>query len=425
VNEADLDRASEQQITVFFVNSGDSFNGLSARALLKLAGDEAGVRSILKRLVAARRITCAFASASLNPHIKRLPDPPTDVTLRLLDTEDLAGICAYPLAEAVMEHGQKTAFSDQPFGRRLYLGEAQLAFVTFDTAVLERYANDPRYEILYNDYMGSMSITNEYFESLDVQERDKVSIQTFGLGMTSTGVPVVVAFLRYLANLSPEHQRYWESFVSHPQGKMLKQYYESSFAGEFWKNRSVRYAIFEEIRVINELTQAIYGAILFRTLPSSSAIDLTSFVRPTKRSFDNFILSLDKLLSENIDEKFFAGIVSLDEEIDRGGGRYQVRRKGSITLLEEWLFSQLRWSDVGAAREAIIRPLRDVRRLRQTPAHAHTADEFSDSFYKLRRDMLWRVFNSLSNIRGALKSHPKARSVEVPDWLDNDEIDVF
>src|SRR5207244_496170 len=113
------------------------------------------------------------------------------------------------------------------------------------------------------------------------------SIQSFGLGFDEQSRPVVVAFYRYLANLTPEHQQYWNSFRTFGISTICRQYYQSSILGQFWENRSVRYAIQEEMRLINELTTAILGRSLFRLTPDSdSDIDLTNFLRPTSENFD-------------------------------------------------------------------------------------------------------------------------------------------
>ena len=419
----------EQLITDRFIESAElgRFNGVPASSLVAFAGSEANVRSILKKLVADKAINCAFSSVSINPHIKRLPDLPIEDQIALLDTESIGGICAYPSKENIESRVDLNTKNTTPFSRELYAGNAQLEFVGFDMAVLERYRNDPRYTIKFNDYMGFMSISDEAFEDSEFPERDKILVQTFGLGFDAARRPVVVVFLRYLAGLTPEHQQYWNSFKINGEARLSRPYYESAVLGQIWKNRSVRHAIFEELRAINRMTIAIWGSEIFRSIPEEGgAIDLASFLRPTRDNFERFVLALDKLLSENINVTFFEGKVKLEEEIRRADGKIEVRRKGSLALLAELLFAgKIKWSDAAKARDVIMGPLRAVRRGRQKPAHKLTSDHFADEYYKERRTMLWDVLNSLANIRGALSTHPAARDVVVPDWLDEDAVDVF
>jgi hypothetical protein len=102
-----------------------------------------------------------------------------------------------------------------------------------------------------------------------------------------------------------------------------------------------------------------------------------------------------------------------------------VQRKGSLTLLEEWLLAEIIWQDADSFREVVIAPLREVRKLRQAPAHTFTADKFSMDYYDHRKKLLWAVFNSVSNIRSTFAKHPKARNIKVPAWLNEEAIDVF
>jgi hypothetical protein len=92
-------------------------------------------------------------------------------------------------------------------------------------------------------------------------------------------------------------------------------------------------------------------------------------------------------------------------------------------LLEEWLFAEIIWQD--SFRDVVIAPLREVRKLRQAPAHTFTADKFSTEYYDTRKRLLWAVFNSLSNIRATFAKHSSARDIKVPTWLDDEVIDVF
>jgi hypothetical protein len=208
--------------------------------------------------------------------------------------------------------------------------------------------------------------------------------------------------------------------------RLSEPYFRSSIEGEFWANRSVRYAIVEEMRLIHALSEAIWGRSLFRAPPEGDVpIGLTSFLRPTAENFNRFVMALDKLLSESIDAKFFEGKVPLETETLRSDGKIVVQNKGTLTLLEEWLLDEITWDNPNAFREVVIQPLRKVRRLRQTPAHTFAPDTFSAKYREARKQLLWDVFNSLSNIRATFARHPRAHQIQIPDWLDDGRIDVF
>src|SRR4029078_11319101 len=179
------------------------------------------------------------------------------------------------------------------------------------------------------------------------------------------------------------------------------------------------HAIAEEMRLIRALTESIWGCSLLRAPPEGDVpIGLSSFLRPTAENFNRFVMALDKLLSESIDVKFFEGKVPLETETARPDGKIVVQNKGTLTLLEEWLLDEITWDDPDTFREVVIQPLRQVRRLRQTPAHTFTPDTFSTGYREERKRLLWSVFNSLSNIRATFARHPRAYQIQIPDWLD-------
>ncbi len=404
----------------------DGFNGVEASALLRFQPNPEKLRASLSAFIRDGQITAVFSRLSVNMHIKRFPDHSVEEQLKLLIDEPLEAFCLYPTASVVEPRVDLSAWQDRPFSKALLLAEAQLSFRAFDMSALERYVGDPRYDVHFEDYMGRMSVTNEFFGDAQHPERDKVSLQSFGLGFDDQRNPYVIVYLRYLAGLSAEHQQYWNSYLGGGGARMSEPYFRSSVEGQFWTNHSVRHAIVEEMRLICALTEAIWDRSLFRAPPEGDVpIGLTTFLRPTAENFNRFVMALDKLLSDSIDVKFFEGKVPLETETTRLDGKIVVQKKGTLALLEEWLLQEIIWDDPAAFREVVIQPLRKVRRLRQTPAHAFTPDTFSAEYYTKRKQLSWSVFNSLSNIRATFARHPSACHIRIPDWLDDGRIDVF
>jgi hypothetical protein len=414
---------------IAFIQSAerDGFNGVVASALLRHQPNDEKLRANLSTLIRDAQITAVFSRLQVNMHIKRLPDRPIDEQLNLLTGEPLDAFCLYPTASAVKERVDLSAWQDRPFSKALLLAEPQLAFRAFDMGALERYVADPRYSVQFKDYMGTMSITDRSFIDAQHPERDKVSLQTFGLGFDEQHDPHVIVFLRYLTGLSAEHQQYWNSYLASSDIRMSEPYFRSSLEGQFWTNRSLRFAVAEEMRLIRALSEAIWGSSIFRALPEGEdvPIGLTSFLRPTAENFNRFVMALDKLLSESIDVKFFEGKVALETETVRPDGKIVVKSKGTLTLLEEWLLEEVNWDDPDALRGVVIQPLRKVRRLRQTPAHTFAPDSFSARYREDRKQLLWDVFNSLANISETFAKHPRAHQIQIPAWLRDGYVDVF
>lgn len=415
------------EVTCAFIGSAerDGFNGTVASSLLRIVKDPEHLRGEIAALIDADRITAVFARTSLNIHIKRLPDLPKSTQLKLLGTEALNTICLYPSASEVEKRVDLSKWHYRPFSKALLLAEPQLNYRAFDMGALERYVADPRYVFEFDDYMGWMSVSNDYFRDDEHPERDKISLQTFGLGFDAQRIPHIIVFLRYLAGLSPEHQQYWQSYLASGDIRMCKPYYQSSIDGEWWENRSIRYAICEELRLIRALSKAIWGQSLFRETDSGIPIGLSSFLRPTNENFNRFVMALDKMLSESIDYSFFEGKCTIETEAVRSDGKIVVTRKGTLSLLQEWLLKEISWDDPDAFLEIVVKPLRRIRRLRQAPAHRFITDNFSLEFYESRKQLLGEVLNSLSNIRATFAKHPRSKNIDIPDWLDSGVIDVF
>jgi hypothetical protein len=255
----------------------DGFNGVAASSLQRLEPNQEKLRGTLSSLVRDGKITAVFSRHSVNMYIKRFPDSSVEEQLKLLIDEPLETFCLYPIASAVAPRVDLSNWQDRPFSKALLLAEPQLAFRPFDMGALERYVADPRYNVHFDDYMGRMSVTDEFFGAAQHPARDKVSLQSFGLGFDDQRYPYIVVFLRYLAGLSAEHQQYWNSYLSGGDVRVSEPYFRSSIEGEFWKNRSVRYAIVEEKRLIRALSEAIWGRSLFRAPPEGGVpIGLTA-----------------------------------------------------------------------------------------------------------------------------------------------------
>lgn len=417
----------ETLVLDFFLTSARNgrFNGVRASDAIGGHALEGSFQELLARLVESGSIECVFARRDLNPHIKRLPVLPKDKQIEWLKTESPDNYCLYPSPALLAEKISPIELADRPFSRALLLGEAQLAFATFELGVLGRYRNDPRFVVQFHDYMGDMSISGEYYDSIKAPERDKISVESFGLGLNGDLIPHIIVFYRYLADLTPEHQQYWNSFTA-AHVPMCEPYFQSAVVGDWWENRSIRHAIQEEMRLINEMATAAFSKRLFRNeMTDDLSFDLSAFLVPSSDNFASFIHSWDKLLSDNIEKDFFRGKVELTYEQKRSDGRVSVHNKGTISLLREWLEMSVGGKDKKEIISAIIDPMRRIRKLRQQPAHSFLKNEFSHDFHAKRREVLTEILEVVAFLRTILSRNHRARHINVPAWLDSNNIHVF
>jgi hypothetical protein len=139
-------------------------------------------------------------------------------------------------------------------------------------------------------------------------------------------------------------------------------------------------------------------------------------IRPTAREFDGFVHLLDKLLSDNMDTRFFSPEVSSEAEKLRPDGRVEVVKKGSISMLAEWLDAVFVPADPEVIPE-MLGVFREVRRLRQKPAHAIVSDKFDQGYYHEQRELMRRVYGAISSLRKILANHPSTLQLEIPRQL--------
>jgi hypothetical protein len=419
MNDAILNR-----VFTFFQESRD-FNGILLLNLL--AGVSASpdqARDAVAQLVQDGKVTLTFASHAGNPHIKRLPDLPVEQQLARLEVDDPDSLCIYPTASVVRELSNLSTYDTRPFSRRLALCEPQLTPVFFELIVLDRYYRDPRYQFKFNDYCGSIGLTAEHFDSADVAERDKIFLQTFGIGYTPSRERVVVVYLRYLAHLSPEHQQVWNAHIVQTSCLMNSDYAQATICGEWPVYHSAYQAFLTEQAEINRLAEMIGKPPLFKVVFLDDRPEgFGPMIRPTKRNFDEFVHLLDKMISENINRDFFVGDIHLERTIPRKDGTVEVERPGTLQLLHTWLSSKYRDSTGADVAVDVLGPLRAVRKVRQKPAHALSADAYDQSLTGRQDDIVGEACTALTRLRLILSSHPKAKGrYSAPKWLDSDKI---
>lgn len=415
-----------EEITDFYIRSSD-FNGIPVRQIIarhKRTG-YSGLKTVFLLLIQQDKISIVFGDHHPNPHIKALPDEPHEVQIeKLQNTDLLRNACVYPSASHLKSVVDISKYEGKPFTLRLALGEPQLAFESFDLRALEDYRNDPRYYYKTDDIRGSISASDKYGE---MRPADQVLLQTFGFCYNSQLHRAVAVYLRYLSNLSPEHQQIWNARIVKGDYKLHPDYFKSTIIGSWDLGVSIFAAFVEEFHIINDMCKLIGRPVLFRQEFSQEnrPRELSFLVRPTLKELNTFIHLLDKMLSENLNKKFFGDDIPLEqEEVREKDGKIIVREKGTIQLLEEWLNINFRtpYDEDKKLTNQMFETFREIRRLRQKPAHAINEDGFDQMYFQQQRELMIRAYEAVRTVRQALEFHPSVRGYKIPDWLESGKI---
>lgn len=405
-----------------YFSSGD-FNGMPIYGLggsfdIKSDAFKSSVRQAIEDEILTAR-------SDGNPHIKAFSKIPKETVLESFDASDFPGhICLYPHENRLANSELLKEYSESPYKLELAKGAGQLDFRTFDLSVLEYYRNDPRYSYETDSIGGRICIRDEFFESESVPEHDQILLQTFGFAYDDDLNRYVAVFLRYLSSLSPEHQKVWSAKEIKGNMQLHPDYYATSILGSWDTQMSIFVAFVEELHVINEMCGIIGKPSLFRySYRDDRPKEFGFLLRPTESEFNNFILLLDKMMSDNINKEFFGGDVEIEINEERDDGKIVVKPKGTIQILEAWVNKFFRPVDPTPI-EDMISTFKNIRKLRQKPAHKVNSDSFDQKIFKAQREIIISAYKAVRTLRQILANNPKvlASPPKINDQLFNCEI---
>jgi len=443
--ESDLNEVKkiEELVCSFFCESSD-FNGIELRSISqKLGLDYEGSIDKVKELVKAGVVDI---QSSTNPHIIGFTHHNIEPQLETLEhakgigvTKKTVGsiefisentefpICVYPTREYLEKNRDLSEFGYAKYKAALALAEPQLSFRFFETDVLERYSNDPRFEFEFHDFSGNISCKYDESGNPILREEDQIFLKSFGLGFDSSSNRVIAVLLCDLGRLSSEHQVYWSTKeIPASECKVLADYYDNIIRGGWITAKSVFHALIDEINAIHKLTSSIFGVSLFsKELDGENRPkNFTFFFSPTTKNYYEFINLLDKYLSENINKSFFDGKVDLEERRPIDENTFERIHKGTLRLLEEWISKVFSYTDESIPKE-IMKPLKRVRKERQKPAHRVIDNSYDPSLVVLQKEIMQGCYLSIGSIRRNIQTHPRAKNVELDDRLDQDNVKFF
>lgn len=426
----------------FFVASSD-FNGIPLRNLSQKLniGYEKSI-DIVKELVKNEIVSI---QSSTNPNIIGFQHYPIDSQIHILEeakktkeilhsfgditisSEDTKfPICLYPSEKYLKKNRNLVEFGNAFYTKQLALGEPHLKPIFFEIEVLDRYFNDPRFDFKFEDYSGQISCFYDENENSIVREEDEVFLKTFGLGFDENGNRLAAVYLRYLKDLTPEHQVFWRSKEKFGNCKMLEEYHQNTIQGDWTFSYSIFSGFLGEQKYINDLTELAFSKPIFRRTyeKDNRPKEFTFFFTPTLKNYNDFILLLDKMISENINKDFFDGKVELFDFEKLEDGIVERKSKGTLQLFEEWLTKVFNIKGDGSIRN-LFKPLKKIRRERQNPAHKINENQYDKQYIDKQKEIMNEAYFVLRNLRNIFHQHPKARNFEIPDWLENGHIKTF
>ena len=424
----------------FFVKSND-FNGIPITTLSTQTNIEyLELIENLKELVKELKIS---VQNNINPHIIHVKHYNIEKQLIILEEAksnkttkisehinisfDSHLVCVYPSTNYLKEFRNISNYKNAPFTCDLALGEPQLKPYYFNIEILDKYIKDPRYSFKFEDYSGEICYTEDENNIPLVDDEDQIFLKTFGLGLNINEERVIVVYLRYLKGLTEEHQKYWKSKEVKIDCTMLYEYHENTMNGNFTNSISVFSGFIAEQKALNELAYGIFDNLLFnKTFENEKRPkEFTFFFIPTLKNYHDFVLLLDKMISDNINKKFFSEQnVELFELKEIEDKIFERTNKGTLRLLEEWLLDKYKVDEKDLIKK-LIKPLKKIRDERQSPAHRINENVYDKIYIEKQKELMQETYFTMRTLRQIFERHPKSKLVEIEKWIDEVEIKNF
>lgn len=313
-----------------------------------------------------------------------------------------------------------------PFGELLKIRNKPFELVYFSIEALEKYYSDPKYLVFYGDYRGSICLDDRY--TSDLNSNDEL-VKNFGLAYQKNnhGYRAVVLFADDLLAMPLKQQCYWFSYLLEDQENYYpnKGFVQNLILGEWIDDISIFQALTMEIHYINLMCDAIGIPHMFKKeYPSDGRLqnerpsNYHTILLPTAERYYNFVITLEKMTTGNIDIRCFQTRVPTILTVDRKDKKGQC--KGSVAMLCDWFSTNVIDVDVDIL---LKKPLKTLAKTRQIPAHEIYDNKYDQSVWKQQDELMQEVYTAIRNIRLLLANHPKTKGVKVPKILfDGDHI---
>jgi len=402
-----------------YLTSGD-FNGFPICCIE--GRDEMKIKVLIKRLIQDCKVDVVFGDYHPNPHVKAFETDTREEQISKLDGDLFSQACIYPHPDHLKNIVDQSKYKDIPFTLCLALGEPRLSYKPFDLTILEIYRNDPRYYYYNDDIHGRIGITDKYSESAQMSKSDQVFLETFGFCYDEEFNRYIAAYLGYLSRLSPEHQLIWNSKKISLKTYLHPDYWRTTL-GHWPERTSIFSAFMEEQRIINQIAQQIDRPPFFKCVFTNHnrPREFGFLLRPTLSEYNDFVLLLDKTISENINKAFFQSEVPYEDEEIREDGKIIIKPRGTLRILEEWLKANFITSDWDLI-EDMFKTFKKIRKQRQKPAHAINENSFDNKYIHEQRELMKSSYRAMKILRTIFQNHPLANGIKISQRVDEGKI---
>ncbi|AEE92443.1 AAA family ATPase containing protein [Tepidanaerobacter acetatoxydans Re1] len=395
-------------ITDYYLKSGD-FNGFP------LYNFDKNYNDLICKLIDEDKVEVLSSAFVINPHIKalRLNIDKEDQKKEVINKGD--SVVLYPTEKYLKS---LSIGSEKPFTKMLLDGQEQLKILFFDIEILEPYFQDPRYKIFWYEYGGSIEISEEfYYENLENEY-----INDFGLGYHKEKPyeeRVVGVFLGDLACLSLKAQLKWKlTYIECQHDYIINEgFYRNQILGEWIDEVSIYDAILDEMIVINKMCENMGIPCFFNKLYKPHTFEKPEDYRiiflPTLKNYYSFILTLEKMIVDNINYKTFITATEHIRPVERKDEEGNIRKP--LQMMPEW-FNQNSKS-IENVDELIITPLKSIRQIRQVPAHKIYSNHYDKSLFKKQNDIILKTYKAIRNIRLFFTNYPENQDIKIPEYL--------
>lgn len=382
-----------------YLDSQD-FNGLHVK------GGDVDLKVPAEELLQSGLVQVVSFADFSNPHIRpwvskrTIEDQLLDI--RELSEDDPHGFCLYPTSFAMEDVTLPKKFDGRPFHVAMARGKGTLEIAYFDFEVLGNYRDSSIFNLDFGDSGASISVRDSQREH--ALERDRIYLNYIGYGYNLPDynpddpschlVRRVAVFYTDLLNLTPEIQRRWEShqvdsegMVPHPDWWNRQMGNWSTAMGPFDK-------LFLELSNINELCMMAFEEPLFRSAERPE--ELGWIIRPSSKEWNHFADTMDKVLSDNLKDKFFnkVGMPNKDPE----GNILRELKRFALFLQDQGLSKSL--------TDQVLAPFHTIRKLRNKRSHSFSPNDTDLTIVRKQVDLLREVNQSVEFIRYKLSKNP-------------------
>ena len=369
----------------------NDYSGLHCLNLFNYFDGKNKIISELKYLIENEYIGLLSSDIDVLPSINRFGFPDIDVQIKLLNNS--VSFFIYPTSKILKSYNIDESL---PFIKCLKEGHPQLKPMFFEYDVLSHYVFDPKFNFSFHDYLGKI-------RSLNTGDGKWIDLSTFGIGKNNDNI-VIVAFPKYLCNMSLMNQVIWEEYRIDDTSncKALDYYLNNTLYGSWNFPDTVYRSILKEMENINVLTLQAFDKKFFSRIFNKEDLegfDILFF--PSENCYYQYLLLFEKITISNINFDFFKSIMCT---VDNDGNTM-----GTLKCIKEWINQVC--SDVV---QDIHSPLHKLREERQKPAHKISSNYYDKEFLNRQHTITTQVYHSLNTLRRLLQSHPKNKNICIP-----------